>query len=160
MPNMKVFMKIEGIAGSSRDADHADWCDLRGFSHEMSYPFDMREGEGRGEPQHGRCTAFKQIDKATPLLYEKLAKKKQVPSVMIEFWRDNPAGGGSECYFKIELKDCRVVYAKPYMPKGTEMDETTPPHMEEIGFAYRVINWTWLSGGQIPTTFDFSNPNA
>ncbi len=160
MANMKVFMLIDGIEGSSRDADHEGWCDLRGFHHEMQYPFDMREGEGRGEPQHGRCTIIKAIDKASPLLYEKLCKKQSLPNIKIEFWRDNPDGGGSECYFTIELLDCRVVYAKPYMPKPIESDETTPPHMEEIGYAYRIINWTWLSGGQIPTTFDFSNPNA
>ena len=30
----------------------------------------------------------------------------------------------------------------------------------ELGFAYRKIDWEWLSGGKLPTTFDFSAPQA
>jgi type VI secretion system secreted protein Hcp len=159
MSSMKVFMKIADMPGSSLDANHEDWCDVRGFSHEMKYPFDMRENKGRGEPVHGECTVMKEIDKASPKLYEALAKKKRVGDVEIEFWRDHPTDGGSEKYFTIVLKDCRVVYAKPYMPMGKEAEETFS-HMEQMGFAYRQVEWTWISGGQVPTTFDFSNPDA
>lgn len=158
MAQMKVFMKIEGMPGSSLDANHADYSDVRGFQHELTYPFDMRENRGRGEPQHGALTVIKEIDKSSPKLYEALAKKKKVAGLEIEFWRDDPAAGGSEHYFTIKLTDCRVVFIKPYMVQ----DEKTnlPPHVEEVGFAYRQIDWTWLSGGQVPTTFDFSSPDA
>jgi type VI secretion system secreted protein Hcp len=159
MASMKVFMKIDGMPGSSTDANHSDWCDVRGFEHLMEYPFDMRENKGRGEPVHGAMKVYKEIDKSTPKIYEALAKKKKINSVEVEFWRDNPVEGGSEKYFTIKLKDCRVVNCKPYMPMGKEAEETFS-HMEEVGFAYRQIEWTWLSGGQVPTTFDFSNPDA
>lgn len=159
MSRMKVFMKVDGMPGSSLDKQHKDWSDVRGFHHDLEYPFDMRENRGRGEPTHGPCTVVKEIDKATPKLYEALAKKKKVNSVELEFWRDKPGEGGSEKYFTIKLTDCRVVHAKPFMPDGDTGDETTPPHMEEVGFAYRQIDWTWLSGGQVPTTFDFSDPD-
>jgi type VI secretion system secreted protein Hcp len=155
---MKVFMKVDGMPGSSLDVNHGDWSDVRGFGHEMEYPFDMRENRGKGEPVHGHCTVIKEIDKASPKLYEALVKKKKVGSVDLEFWRDNPESGGSEKYFTIKLTDCRVVHAKPHTPESG--DETTPPHLEEVGSAYRKIDWTWLSGGQVPTTFDFSDPDA
>lgn len=161
MASMKVFMKIDGMPGSSQDKDHSDWCDVRGFEHAMEYPFDMRENKGRGEPVHGACSVSKEIDKASPKIFEALAKKKKVKEVDIEFWRDNPTEGGSEKYFTIKLKDCRVVQAKPYMPTaGGAGAEDAMSHMEHVGFAYRQIEWTWLSGGQVPTTFDFSNPDA
>ncbi|MBK8207953.1 MAG: type VI secretion system tube protein Hcp [Planctomycetes bacterium] len=159
MASMKVFMKIADMPGSSSDGDHADWCDVRGFSHEMKYPFDMRENKGRGEPVHGECLVTKEIDKASPKIFEALAKKKKIGEVELEFWRDNPKDGGSEKYFGIKLKDCRIVYARPYMPTGPESNETFS-HMEQVGFAYRIVEWTWLSGGQVPTTFDFSKPDA
>ncbi len=159
MANMKIFMKVDGMPGSSLDKNHKDWCDVRGFMHELQYPFDMRENKGRGEPVHGACTVSKEIDKASPKLYEALAKKKAVKEVTLEFWRDKPKDGGSEAYFKIKLTDCRVVMAKPNTPQPSEMDPTTPPHMEDIGFAYRQIEWTWDSGGQVPTVFDFSDPS-
>ncbi|MCC6464569.1 MAG: type VI secretion system tube protein Hcp [Planctomycetes bacterium] len=159
MAAMKVFMKIDGMPGSSMDKNYKDWCDVRGFSHEMKYPFDMRENKGRGEPVHGECMVTKEIDKATPKLYEALAKKKKIKEITIEFWRDHPGEGGSEKYFTIKLKDCRLVYARPYMPTGPEANDTFS-HMEQVGFAYRQIEWTWLSGGQVPTTFDFGNPDA
>ena len=159
MTTMKVFMKIDGMPGSSLDQNHADWCDIRGFSHEMAYPFDMRENKGRGEPTHGAFSVSKEMDKSSPKLYEALAKKRKINSVEMEFWRDKPGEGGSEKYFSILLTDCRVIEANPFIPQGEDTDDM-PPHMEKIGFAYRKIDWTWLSGGQVPTTFDFSNPDA
>ncbi|MCA8918927.1 MAG: type VI secretion system tube protein Hcp [Planctomycetes bacterium] len=161
MASMKVFVKIDGMPGSSSDANHGDWCDVRGFNHGMEYPFDMRENKGRGEPVHGACSIVKEIDKASPKIYEALAKKKKVNKVELEFWRDHPTEGGSEKYFTIELEDCRIVQARPYMPTGGSAGaEDAMSHMEEVGFAYRKIGWTFLSGGQVPTTFDFSDPDA
>ena len=160
MSGMKVFLKVDGMPGSSMEANRADWSDIRGFNHELTYPFDMRENKGRGEPVHGECSILKEIDKSSPKLYEALAKKKKVETIEIEFERDSPKDGSTEVYFTIKLTDCRIVTARPYIPMPDEKDETTPPHMEKVGFAYRKIDWTWLSGGQIPTTFDFSNPSA
>jgi type VI secretion system secreted protein Hcp len=161
MASMKVFMKIDGMPGSSTDQNHSDWCDVRGFDHMMEYPFDMRENKGRGEPVHGGLAVTKEIDKATPKLLEALAKKKKVKEVEVEFWRDNPSEGGSEKYFTIKLKDCRVIADRPYMPTpGKGAAEDSLSHMEEVKFAYREIEWTWLSGGQVPTTFNFTNPDA
>ncbi|MEZ6186397.1 MAG: type VI secretion system tube protein Hcp [Planctomycetota bacterium] len=151
-------MKIADMPGSS--LERADWSEVRGFSHEMKYPFDMREAKGRGEPEHGACTVLKELDKASPKLYEALAKKKKINSVEIEFERDKPGEGATEVYFKITLSDCRLIYARPHIPGPGERDENTPPHMDQIGFAYRKIDWEWLSGGKLPTTFDFSAPQS
>lgn len=159
MANMKIFCKIDGCPGSTLDAKHKDWCDVRGFTHELQYPFDMRENKGRGEPVHGGLTIIKEIDKATPKIVEALAKKKKINKVELEFWRDKPGEGGSECYFKIKLEDCRVVADTTFTPKSTEIDKETPPHQESVSFAYRKIDWTFDSGGQVPTTFDFSDPS-
>lgn len=158
MSNMKVFMKVADIPGSSKDANHADWCDVRGFQHEMKYPFDMRDAAGSGEPEHNAMMIVKEIDKASPKLYECLVKKKKIASVEFEFWRDNPTDGGSEKYFTIKLSECRVVFANPHML--LEASDSVPPHLDKIGFAYRAIDWTWLSGGQVPTTFNFSDPDS
>ena len=160
MGTMKVFMKVEGIAGSSMEKGRDDWSDVRGFDHKLQYPFDMRDNRGRGEPEHGACTILKEIDKASPKFYEALAKKKKIDSVLLEFERDKPGEGSTETYFSIKLTDCRLVHARPHIPTPAEKDETTPPHLETVGFAYRIIDWTWLSGGQIPTNFNFSDPTA
>ncbi len=157
MSGMKVFMKIEGIPGSATEKNRADWSSLRGFSHQLEYPFDMREGKGRGEPMHGACTVLKEIDKTSPKLYEALCKKLSVEKVEIEFERDKPGEGGTEIYFRIVLAKCRVVFARPHIPTVSERDETTPPHMDEIGFAYQEINWEWDSDGKLPTTFIFAD---
>ena len=78
--------------------------------------------------------------------------------MLLEFERDKPGEGSTEAYFRIELKDCRVITARPHVP--TAAGDNAPPHIEEIGFAYRQITWTWDSGGAIETTFDFSDPKA
>ena len=158
MANMKIFAKIDGCPGSTLDSKHKDFCDVRGFEHELQYPFDMRENKGRGEPVHGALTITTEVDKATPKLFEALAKKKKIKDVQLEFWRDKPGEGGSELYFKIKIEDCRVVVLKVFTPKASESDKETPPHQVQVGFAYRKIDTTYDSGGQVPTTFDFSDP--
>jgi len=158
--SFNVFMKIDGMAGSSMQNNRKDWSDVRGFTHELEYPFDMRENKGRGEPVHGALCVTKEIDKATPKLMEALAKKKKINEVVIEFERDKPGEGSTEVYYSIKLTDCRLVKARPHMPTPAEKDKDTPPHLELLGFAYRQIDWTWLSGGQIPTSFNFADPTA
>ena len=158
MAGMRVFMKIDGIPGSSLEENRKDWCDVRGFSHEMKYPYDMAQGRGTGAQNHGPCTILKELDKSSPKLYEALAKNLKVGKVEVEFERDKPGDGSTEIYFKIVLTDCRVIYARPHIPTPNMRDPDLPPHLEEIGFGYRKIDWEWLSGGKLPTTFDFNNP--
>ena len=84
MAGMRVFMKIEGMPGSSLESNRADWCDVRGFSHELKYPYDMAQGRGTGSPTHGACQILKEIDKASPKLYEALAKNLKVNKVELD----------------------------------------------------------------------------
>ena len=152
-----VYMKIEGIPGSCKEKNHKDYSDVRGFEHPLQYPYDMRAGKGTAEPEHGALAVIKEIDKASPLLYEACAKKKKIKAVQIEWWRDKPGGGGSEHYFTHIIEDVRVVHVKPYISRP---DSNEPTHAEEVGFSYQNIKWEWLSGGKIPTEFDFSDPTA
>ena len=156
--SMKIFMRVEGFPGSSMESGREDWSDIRRFDHALSYPFDMRDNKGRGEPEHGACCVIKEMDKASPKFYEALAKKKRVDSVVLEFERDTPSSGATETYFRISLTDCRVINAHPYTPETATSD--LPPHIEKIGFAYRHIKWEWLSGGALETVFDFADPNS
>jgi type VI secretion system secreted protein Hcp len=160
MAGMRVFMKIEGMPGSSLEENRKDWCDVRAFSQELKYPYDMGSARSAGHPQHGPCTVIKDIDKSSPKLYEALAKNLKVSKVEIEFERDKPGDGSTEVYFKIVLTDCRVVLAHPHIPMPGAHNPDIPPHLDEIGFGYRKIDWEWLSGGKLPTTFDFNNPSA
>ena len=158
--SMKVFMKVKDMAGSATEAGRSDWSIVFGFDHLLKYPFNPSLGGGSGEPSHGACTAIKEIDKASPKLYEALAKKLMVASVEFEFERDLPGDGKTEVYFKILLTECRVTIARPHIRHSTGPDDMMPSHLEEIGFAYRKIDWEWLSGGKLPTTFDFNDPKA
>ena len=159
MVSMKIFMRVEGLPGSSMEVGREDWSDIRGFEHALEYPFDMRDNKGRGEPEHGACCVIKEMDKASPKFYEALAKKKKVDEVVLEFERDTPDSGATEVYFRISLTDCRVISARPHTP-SLEGNNHLPPHAEQIGFAYRHIKWEWLSGGALETVYDFADPNS
>jgi len=161
MPN-RVYMKIDGIAGSCMERNHADYCDVRGFDHEMTYPFDITQGQGKSEVKHGPIKVLKPIDKASAILYTKLSKREKIDKVLFEFWWDNPQDGQLEKYFTIEISDCRVVLAHPYTPAPSESDTENAQlsHMEWIGFAYRVVDWAFLHGGNTPGHYDFGDPTA
>ncbi|MFO0983703.1 MAG: type VI secretion system tube protein Hcp [Planctomycetota bacterium] len=159
MATMKVYLKVDGMAGSCTEKNHKDFSDVVGFIHETTYPYDMREGKGRAEPEHGPFTVIKEIDKASPMLHEACAKKKKVNKVDMELWRDKPDGGGSEHYFQYTLENCRVVHIKPWMEVGSTSGKTSPPHLEEVSFAYQIIKWEHKADKK-NTQFDFQNPTA
>lgn len=158
MPN-RMYMLIDGIPGSCLESNHADYCDIHQFDQNMEYPFDVTQGRGTAEVKHGPIKVLKPIDKASPVLFEKLSKREKIEKVLFEFWWDNPQDGQLEKYFTIEITDCRVVIANPTTLSRDEQSNL-PGHMEWIGFAYRVIDWAFLHGGNTPGHYDFSDPTA
>ncbi len=159
MPN-RMYMTIDGIPGSCSESNHADYCDVYQFDHAMLYPFDVTQGRGTSEVKHEPIQVLKPIDKASPVLFEKLSKREKIDKVTFEFWWDNPQDGQLEKYFTIELTDCRVVRANPTTLAKRGEDEGAPGHVEWIGFAYRVIDWAFLHGGNTPGHYDFADPTA
>ena len=45
---LDMFMRIEGVNGESKDANHKDWTDIRSFTWGAEQPGSMNTGGGGG----------------------------------------------------------------------------------------------------------------
>ncbi|HRB82604.1 MAG TPA: type VI secretion system tube protein TssD, partial [Nitrospira sp.] len=71
-------------------------CDLKGregailvqaFDHEVRIPSDPQTGLASGKRVHGPLKIVKQVDKASPLLYQALCTGEHLKSVEIKWYR-------------------------------------------------------------------------
>jgi len=99
------------------------------FSHEVVSPRDAASGLPTGRRQHKPITITKEIDRASPLIFQALVNNENLTEVLIGLLRDGNAVA------TVRLTNASVAGRAQ---KGNE---------ETISFVYRRIEWTWLDGG-------------
>lgn len=76
------FLKIEGVDGESKDADHKDWVDIQSWSwSEPGSRATLRAPTGSGP---GTLTIVKTVDKASPKLSEACTSGRSLGRVVVE----------------------------------------------------------------------------
>lgn len=148
----RVFIEIDGVDGSSEYEDHEKHCRVLAFEHVCEYAFNMREGKGRGEPEHGAFKVTTPLDKASPELCKRLANKEKIDKAKVYFYRDNPQDGATQLHYTIAFEDMRVVSYRLFSSETGESD----PNQNEIGFSYRKIVWKEEVDG-VETEWDFKS---
>jgi type VI secretion system Hcp family effector len=149
--NVDVYMQVKAngsdVAGSSRDADgHPDWCDVLGFTYSVAKGDQGAAKGGRiggGRTVAGEFVVTKEMDKASPLLLQALAQNQDM-EVLVECWRDKPAGNGREKFFTFTLKHARITSMRPFTQAGSD---ATFPFLEEVGIQAGEVIVTHVDGG-------------
>jgi type VI secretion system secreted protein Hcp len=97
-----MFLKIAGVRGESRDADHGGWIDVLSYSSSLIQPGSATKGtsRSRGDVSMGDITVTKQIDKASPKLNEALCKGTHFPEVELEMIAT--AGSGQSTIYTLK----------------------------------------------------------
>jgi type VI secretion system secreted protein Hcp len=102
-----MFMRIEGVSGESKDANHKDWTDIESFSWAATQPGSMVSGGGGGVGKASfrdlRVVAL--IDKATPAILKYCISGKHLGKVEIALCK---AGGSQIEYTRITLEEVMV----------------------------------------------------
>ena len=83
-----IFVKIDGIAGSSTDEQHKGQIEALSFNWSVK----LKEGKDAGAPDLHDALLLKPIDAATPRLMLALAKGETIPEVTVDV-RGTVAGG-------------------------------------------------------------------
>jgi type VI secretion system secreted protein Hcp len=102
------FLKIEGIEGESKDADHPGWLDVTGFawglSQEAVPDVDGKLSPGTPTVQSAQFTDV--FGRASPGLFRACCMGSQIPAMTFE----GRVSHGDEHFtvLKVELKDCLV----------------------------------------------------
>lgn len=135
---------IAGYPGSSQKEGRADTSDVFEIEHHLHQPVDMTTGSATGVRVHSPMRLVKEIDKATPGIHKALCTGENIATVTLDFYRIDPTTRSEVPYYRISLKQARVVDVRPYMPMSFVPANESYRHMEQVSFVYEEIEWNWL----------------
>jgi type VI secretion system secreted protein Hcp len=120
-----MFMRIEGVSGESKDANHKDWTDIVTFSWGASQPGSMVSGGGGGvgKASFNDLNVSASIDKAAPAILKNCISGKHLSKVEISVCK---AGGQQIEYTRITLEEVLV----------TGVNYTGDPKTETLNVQY------------------------
>ncbi|MFN3986978.1 MAG: Hcp family type VI secretion system effector [Rhodocyclaceae bacterium] len=148
------FIKIDGIAGESKDSKHAGWIDVLDFNYGVSQSSSMFTGGGGGvgKANFDALSFSHYVDKATPNLMQYCAAGKHVANVEVSCCK---VGDGSQEYMRIILTDCLITSAGP---SGSTTDarvkETVSISYSKIKVEVKEQNANGSMGAAITGTWD------
>jgi type VI secretion system secreted protein Hcp len=145
-----IYLKLSGpdLKGESLDNDHGQWIELTGFQHEIRQPpsssISTAGGHTVGRTEHGDLALVKDLDVASPSIYQAVSGGTTFQSAQIEFYRS--AGDGKRVkYLEIQLK--HVLISKV----AVGIDDVFLP-VETLSLRYAAIQWKYqkqnIDGGQ------------
>jgi type VI secretion system secreted protein Hcp len=165
---LNAYLTMKGqkageVKGSVTQKGRADSIMVVAYSHEIVSPRDAASGLPTGKRMHKPLSITKEIDKASPILYNMMVTNENIPTFSLKFWKPqgSAAGGvGSEVqYYTIELVNANIAQINEYMLDNKVPENMKFPPMEKVYFTYQKIVWTWVDGG-ITCEDDWESPIA
>jgi type VI secretion system secreted protein Hcp len=137
-------LKVSEYPGSSEKENRADTSDVFEIEHHIHQPVDPTTGMATGVRVHSPLRGVKVIDKATPGFHKALCTGQNLQEAVLSFYRIDPKTRQEKEYYKITLKNARIVDMRPYMPMSFVPANESYRHMEQVSFVYETIEWNWL----------------
>ncbi len=165
---LNAYLKMKGqksgeVKGSVTQKGREGKIMVVAYSHEIVSPRDAASGLPTGKRMHKPLVITKEIDKASPILYNILTTNENVPEFELQFWKpqSSAAGGvGSEVqFYTIKLTNANIASIREYMLDNKIPENMKIPPMEQVSFTYQKIEWTWVDGG-ITSEDDWEAPVA
>ncbi len=146
-----LYLKANGadIKGDSAQTSlsRADSIECVYFESAVRTAREAGSGMATGRRSYEPIIVRKRIDKATPLIYKALVQNEAIDGIF-KFFRPNPTGDGTtEQFYTVEIKKGRVASFKAVSPNCIDPASATDPPLEEIGFTFHTISWTYTNGG-------------
>jgi len=147
---LNAYMRITGetqgeIKGDVIQAGREDSILVKRYGYSVSDAYDAASGLPSGKRQHRPIQILKEIDSATPLLFNALTQNENLTSVEIRFWKPDSSGAEVQ-YYTIELVNAHIVSIIP--SSSSADDESLPiPARETVNFTFERIIMTIEDGG-------------
>lgn len=104
-------------------------------------------GQATGRRTYEPIVVRKRIDKSSPIIARSLCNNEVIEGIF-KFFRPNPAGDGTtEQFFTVEIAEGRVAFVRRVSPDTIDPASSTSPPMEEVGFVFHNITWTYEATG-------------
>jgi type VI secretion system secreted protein Hcp len=141
--------------GSTRkdgDADYSKGFEATGFDYKVEVPFDSNNGTHTGHRKHGVVYIRKQVDKATPKLFQAAVTHETLTSVKISFvkptFKGGTAGSVTKVYYTVELANATIVKNRHFHEDDATNRETHDVYeQEELELTFQKITHTIVDGG-------------
>lgn len=149
MKDIYIEFKGSDIKGDSRDSRHKDQIEVSTWSHSIRQPKSATASSSGGHTaercEHDEMMFTKDIDGASPKLYQACSAGLVINDVVVYFYRAhggrNAAGDPGETqnrhqYLKVELKNVVIASVAP-----TVASEGIPT--EAFSLKYSAVKWTY-----------------
>ncbi|MGB2985250.1 MAG: type VI secretion system tube protein TssD [Phycisphaerae bacterium] len=137
-------LKVAEYPGSSEKENREDTSDIFEIEHNIHQPVLPTTGEATGVRVHSPLRVVKVVDKATPGFHKAMCTGQNLAEVILTFYRIDPATRSEDEYYRITLRNARIVDVQPYMPMSFVPTNESYRHMEQVSFVYEEIEWNWL----------------
>jgi len=136
------YLKIEGIDGESKRADHEGEIDCFGvkFEARQSSSSSVGSGRTRGRATLSEFTFYKWLDSASPYLMLACAKGKSFGEIVFTVRKDS--GDAHLDYLVITLENC--IIAVYQMAQNAPEDASAELIAEEIGISYEKVTFKYV----------------
>lgn len=148
---MPGYMTLSGqnqgkIEGGCTISGHEGAILVQGVDHTIEIPKSLQTGLPTGRRIHGPLTITKEIDKASPKLFQALTSGEQLSSAKLEYHRISPQGK-EELYYTVEIKNAVITSLRKYVPNCLDPNNKSIGHMEDVSFTYETIIETFTLNG-------------
>lgn len=145
MPLECALYYSNGIKGSNEKGGREDSSLVVELNHKVSIPHDEQRGKYSGLRTHGAVMLIKELDLASPLLYDACCRGQTLDELYIQWYRITPAGQ-EEVYFTTRLKNVKVVSVESVLPNTKDRREEKKMHLEKLELLYQHITWEHVDG--------------
>jgi type VI secretion system secreted protein Hcp len=114
--------------------------------HSIGMPASKNDGLPNAKRVHSPMTIVKEIDKASPKIFQALCTGEHLKDVTLKYYRVTKYGT-EEHYYTTTLEDAIVVSYAPAIPNTLLESSEVYKHMEAVSFAYKKIKVTWEADG-------------
>ncbi len=139
------------IKGSVIQKGREDSIAVIAVSHSIVSPRDPQSGLPTGQRMHKPYVITKELDKATPVLYNVLCTNENLTEVVLKFYTPQikaQTGVGTEVnHFTVKLTNANIASIDFRMANIRHPDLVKFAEWEELAMTYQKIEWTWNDGG-------------
>ena len=104
-----AFLRVDDAPGESTDSNHKDWIEILSYHHGVQQPVSYSASTAGGaSAERANFTSFtitKQVDKASPKLFEACFTGRHIKEVIIEVCR---AGGDKQKFMEIKMEQVLI----------------------------------------------------
>jgi type VI secretion system secreted protein Hcp len=133
---IKASVAIKGREGSAEGY---------AFEYAVAIPADKNTGQLTAVRKHDNVVLIKELDNASPVLFDACCRGKTLKSVELQWFRINDKGM-EEKYFVHILSDVKVVKLRQYVLHVKDQQYDGYGHQEEVALRFKKIEMTYPDG--------------